>query len=354
MSVAMGLFDDAIALSGTSFTIPFDWMAADMTNQDLIRLAHSLKARYMANNARTAEERAAVNWSAVISEVDAGITDDFMMNMDWELGWSASGLYYAGRPDWGQLNNYIWGMADQSGNYQRWLALTDANKSHSFDDGTPVLWVTPDLRFPQGSTVDEQRASGDGTEAGSILQVRIQDAAETGGVWARPDRGTWRWSWYKSIRGWRYRLLSPGVRDQPMMTLIEARLLKAEGLFRTGNKAGAAAIINETRVPAGLNATDAAGTNTSCVPKLPNGTCGDLWEMLKWEKRVETHFTGLDFAPWYYDGRGWGDLFKDTFLQLGTPCLELKTLQMEPCMNYGGPGGEFGSPGSTYNFPHEG
>jgi hypothetical protein len=139
-----------------------------------------------------------------------------------------------------------------------------------------------------------------------------------------------------------------------MMTLEESRLLKAEGLFRTNNKAGAAAIINETRVPAGLSAADATDTNTSCVPKLPNGSCGNLWEMLKWEKRMETAFTGLSIAPWYYDGRGWGDLYKGTFLMLGTPCQELQVLQMEPCMNYGGPSGEFGSPGSTYAYPHEG
>jgi hypothetical protein len=141
--------------------------------------------------------------------------------------------------------------------------------------------------------------------------------------------------------------------DQPTITLAEMRLLVAEGLFRQGNKAGAADIINETREAAGLNATDANGTNTSCVPKLPNGQCGDLWEMLKWEKRMETVFTGINVVGWFWDGRGWGDLWKDTPLMFPVPCQELEVLQLLPCNTYGGPGGEMGSPGSTYAFPFE-
>ena len=145
-----------------------------------------------------------------------------------------------------------------------------------------------------------------------------------------------------------------GIDGSPEITLVEMRLLKAEGLYRSGNRAGAAAIVNETRVPAGLNATDGAGTNTSCVPRLPDGSCGDLWEMLKWEKRMETVWTGVAGVGWYFDGRGWGDLWKDTPLQFPIPCREIQILQMMPCNTYGGPGGEMGSPGSTYHFPGEG
>jgi len=347
MTQALAMFDEAISLSSTGFTLPYDWMSGDLSNQDLIRLSHSMKARYMANVAHTAEERAAVNWSAVISEVDAGIQEDFTIDMDWDLGWWASGFHYTGRPDWGQLNPFVYGMADQSGIYQEWLALTLSEKSYELPDGRQVIFTTPDLRFPQGSTVEEQRANP-GTH------IRATSAAEAGGTWARPDRGTWRWGWYKTKIGEAYRYVSPGVRVQPHFRLAESRLLKAEGLFRTGNQAGAAAIVNETRVVAGLNATDANGTNTSCVPKLPNGSCGGLFEMLKWEKRMLTSWTGISMVSWYFDGRGWGDLYKGSFLMLGVPCQELQVLQMLPCSNYGGPGGEFGSPGSTYAYPHEG
>jgi hypothetical protein len=301
----------------------------------------------MAEVGRTPEERAQANWNAIISEVDAGLDEDWTMDLDWNAGWYASALHYTGRPGWGQLNNFVYGMADQSGIYQQWLALSTADKSYQLLDGTQVLFTTPDLRFPRGSTIEEQREN-----PGTV--VRISTSDEAGGTWARPDRGTWRWGWYKSIRGTTYRALPPFTTVQPHFPLAEARLLKAEGLYRNGQLGAAADIINETREAAGLNATDASGTNTSCVPKLPNESCGDLWEMLKWEKRMETHYTGIAFVTWWFDSRGWGDLYKDTPLQFGMPCQELQVLQMEPCMNYGGPGGEFGSPGSSYNYPHEG
>lgn len=344
MTQALAMFDEAIALCSASFTLPFDWMSANVSNVLLKQLAHSYAARFRAQVARTAEERTGVDWSAVIRDVDSGITQDFTVYAEWDVAWFNGMLYYGGRPDWGNLGNYLHGMADTSGNYQKWLALTDANKSHTFPDGSPVLFITPDKRYPQGTTVAEQRAN-----PGTHYRV-VKATGEN--TWARPDRGTWRWSYYKHARAERYKVYQEW--DVLEITHGEMRLLKAEALFRTNNRAGAAAIINETRVAAGLNATDASGTNTSKVPTLPNGQPGDLWEMLKWEKRHATVFTGIAMAGWFFDGRGWGDLYKGTPLHFGIPCREIQVLQMGACKNYGGPGGEFGSPGSTYKYPHEG
>jgi hypothetical protein len=145
------------------------------------------------------------------------------------------------------------------------------------------------------------------------------------------------------------------------------RLLKAEGLYRSGaaGRAQAAAIINETRVAAGLNATDANGTNTSCVPKLPgpgqgadtapgDNRCGGLLEMLKWEYRMESTFKGPLGNGWYFNGRGWGDLWKDTPLQLPIPCAEAQVLQLVPCINnFGGAGGQHAAPLSNYKWNGE-
>ena len=73
MTTALGMLDEAIALCGTSFTIPFDWMASDMDNVKLAKLIHWMKARYMAELGRTPAERAQANWNAIISEIDAGL-----------------------------------------------------------------------------------------------------------------------------------------------------------------------------------------------------------------------------------------------------------------------------------------
>jgi hypothetical protein len=42
---------------------------------------------------------------------------------------------------------------------------------------------------------------------------------------------------------------------------------------------------------------------------------------MKWEKRVETSFTG--YAQWFLDARGWGDLVEGTVLEWPVPWEEL-------------------------------
>jgi hypothetical protein len=345
MDAAMGYFDEAINLSGGTFTLEFNWMQSSVTNQDLARLANSYKARFYSAMPRTPAERSALNWSNIISWTNAGIQEDFIMNWDWDSGWYNESLDYSTWPNWTQMALWVYGMADQSGNYAEWLTLDLGSKSHHFDDGRPVIIVTPDERFPQGATVEEQRATP-GT------YHTIMSESWEGNTWKKPERGVWRWSWYKNTRMLEYSW--DAIFDQPEMRIAEMDYLRAEGMYRNGDLVGAAAIINVTRTAAGLDATDATGTNTSCVPYLPNGSCGDLWEMLKWEKRMETAHTGINGAIWYYDGRGWGDLWMDTPLQFPIPCKELQVLQMMPCNTYGGPDGEGGAARSSYAYPFEG
>jgi hypothetical protein len=246
-------------------------------------------------------------------------------------------------------------MADQSGNFQLWNAQSLQAKSHTVG-GTPILIVTPDLRFPRGATLEAQRAA-----PGLYFRVN-REGSETGYTWARADRGVWRWSWYKHTRGEEY--WNELQHRQPEIRLSEMRLLKAEGLYRAGNRAAAAAIVNETRVPAGLSATDANGTNTSCVPKLPgpgqgadtapgNASCGGLFEMLKWEKRMENTFKGPFGNLWFFEARGWGDLWKDSWLHLPLPCSDAERLFL-PCKTFGGAGGEGAAARSTYRWNGEG
>ncbi|MDH5758941.1 MAG: hypothetical protein OEZ65_05080 [Gemmatimonadota bacterium] len=341
MNAAFGYFDEAISLAGQgTFSFPTNWMQADVTSANLPALVRSLKARYRAAMARTPAERAAVNWSQVVADVDAGISASFVVEADWNTGWDNEVIGYGQYPGWTEVAYWIYGMADQSGNYQTWLDLTLSTKDPN-PGGVAMLIVTPDLRFPQGATVAEQRAA-----PGTYLE----SPSSIANVWARPDRGTWRWSYY---RQYRYQDYYDGVLDYNEINHTEMRLLKAEGLYRAGDLAGAAAIINETRVPNGLNATDAAGLNTSCVPKLPDGACGDLWEMLKWEKRMEVNMEGLLGAPWYFDGRGWGDHWVGTPLQFPAPCRELQVLNILPCYSFGGAGGDMAATGSTYAWPFE-
>lgn len=345
LDAALGYFDQAIALAeANEFEIPTSWLqASGLTSEDLALISHSFKARYRAAVARTPEERAAVDWTAVIADVRAGITEDFSMDMDANNGWYQEMLDYGTSNGWSQSPYFIYGMADQSGNYQAWLDLPISAKDVNLPNGDPVLIVTPDLRFPQGATLEEQQDS-----AGIYFETPTNIA----NVHARPDRGTWRWSYYKDYRHDLYNAWADFTHNE--IDYNEMRLLEAEGLYRQGQLQAAADLINVTRVAAGLNATDAAGTNTSCVPRLPDESCGDLFEMLKWEKRLEVVFEGLLGAPWYFDSRGWGDLWIGTPLQFPVPCKEVQVLSLPQCNSYGGLGGDMGSPGSNYDWPHEG
>ena len=341
---AAAYLDEAIVLSdGTGFSLPFEWMQSDVSNSDLGRLIHTMQGLFRAGMARTPEERGSVNWTQVLSDLTAGYSSDFTAILDPALGWNLGVLEVGVLPVWNQMGYFIFGMADQSGNYQDWASLPFDEKSQVFSGGEPVLILTPDLRFPEGNTVEAQRAN-----PGRYFEIVSPD--DEGDTWDRPERGTWRWSWYKQHRGRDY---STGVYEQPLIRRAEVMLLMAEGLYRTGDRAGAAALLNESRVGAGLSSATPQGDNSSCVPRLPNGDCGDLWEMLKWEKRMETTFSGLMGAGWFWDARGWGDLWKGTLLQFPVPCHVARELG-QACETFGGPDGAWSAALSTYQWPFEG
>lgn len=358
MDAAMAYFDQAIALatssSASGITIPASWMAAtsDVSAANLARLARSMKARYRASVARTPAERAAVNWTAVLADLENGLHSDFLTNNSYMLnnwgGAAVPGYVYGWAPTFQQLTLMVWGMADVSGSYQRWLARPVGERDAFWPDGSPVLIVTPDKRFPQGATLAQQAAN-----PGKLVGIRVSGGAVANQVqFQQPGRGTWRWSQYY------HNELDPTSGAQvgtwPEVDYDALRLLAAEALFRTGQLQAAADSVNVTRVGVGgLNPTDAAGTNTSCVPKLPNGRCGDLFEMIKWEKRLHGWMRGPYISWGYFDGRGWGDLYRGTPLQFPIPQQQTIVLGLGAPYTFGGVGGPSSSPGSTYAWPGE-
>ena len=334
---ALGYLDDAITLaSGASFTIPETWMSQEVTAATIVQLAHSWKASLRANLARTPAERQAADWAAITADANAGVTADWdNVSQCWPHVFCDEAVEYRSFPGWQMLNNWVAGMADQSGNYQAWINTPTLDK-------LAFIMQTPDTRFPQGADEATQLAN-----PGEYYTMNQGNDGTR--IWSRPDRGTWRWSYYYITKEPFY---SNGLNDQgslPSMTVREMKALVAEAAYYGGNMGAVAAFVNETRPLHGLNATDAAGANTDCVPKLPNGTCGDLWEMFKWEKRLETHFAGPLRSGWYFDGRGWGDLMEGTILQLPVPYREMQLLGQNP-YDLGGVGGNWGAPVGTYGY----
>lgn len=355
MNAAIGYLTEAINLASSpqaaGVTIPADWMSAteDVSMASFIRLAYSMRARFRANVARTPNERAAVNWGAVLQDTERGIQTDWIDDRSFAYNnWlpSVGHIYYPATSTFGQSTLFGIGMADTSGTFQQWLAIPVADRTQLIN-GNPVLIHTPDNRFPKGGTQAAQQAA-----PGRYYGNRGSNQ------FTRPERGSWRWSYYFQRQ---ITTASTGSNSYattwPLMRRAEVRLLAAEALYRQGQLQAAADSINVSRVAAGLAAaqgTAAGGAGgASCVPRLPNGTCGNLLEMLKWEKRMETFLTGPYLSTWYFDGRGWGDLYRGTPLQFPIPDEQVQVLGLGAAYTFGGVGGQFASTGSTYAFPGE-
>lgn len=318
MEAALGYLDDALSIAESStFQIPSAWInGLELDNEDLARIIHSYKARFMAQVARTPAERAAVDWQKVIHHASRGVTETFAPIADDVIWWDDIQAYGV-IPTWAQISYRHFGKGDVSGGYQEWMAA-------DWPDKRRFLMVTPDKRWPQGTTAEEQ----DENPGVYFEYTSAQPFQEV--------RGLYYPSFYRD-----YRFDEPFVNQSyrgPMTEIEPAEMwaLQAEGYLRLNQPENAIDFINRTRVDiGGLPPVTVAGVpgGENCVPKMEDGTCGDLMEAMKWEKRNETRFTAL--GGFYFDNRGWGDLDSGTALHWPIPGKELQTLQL-PMYTFGG------------------
>lgn len=349
-AAALAMLDQALAFAtGADATtgaggwpIPQDWFRTGSTTgtdrAEWIRIVRSYKAKFRAGVARTPQEHAAVDWNAVIADATNGITSDLVILANTALGWNQVTMnQLAIASSWSQMTPFILGMADTSGGYQAWLQQAIGSR-------TPFLMHTPDKRFPAGATRAAQQTNSGGPatsgppESNPLLYFRMRPPGDDA---ANYDWGVW---YYDNHRHWGIRF-GGGNGPFTLMSRAESDMLAAEGYIRTGQVAAAVPLINFYRTRAGLPAIPATNdVNTQvpggagCVPQVPVATavppatvCGNVLEALKWEKRVETSFTG--YAQWFIDARGWGDLYVDTPLEWPVPYQELFARQMDSYTN---------------------
>lgn len=379
MAVSLEMLDSAIATANgvaaaqvSNFTIT-NWLNGVTLNRaQFIQLANSFKARFRAGVARNATERAAVNWNTVIAEANAGITSDVVLTLSnsagWPHGYLAQMYTYGG---WHQMAPNYLGFADSAGGeFDTWLS-TNMNRGAGGDPARFYRFNSADRRMPAGNTRTAQIAASGCTGGNNVASCLPGSAGGISGVYNQlpyfrnrngddTSGDPWGQSQYDHYR-FRYLTLLNSGRDgpYPTMTLAEIQLLAAEGYIRTNQVALAVPLINRTRqaqggLPSALGAT---GTFTSfnsglpvpggnaCVPRVavPTGNntwtraCGDLVEALKWEKRLETQFTG--FMQWYVDSRGWGDLPEGTAESWPVPYQELDS-RVSGNTNFYGLGGQ--------------
>jgi len=325
---------------GTGTMLDDTWLRGSTYTADrFAQFVRTYKAYFRANVARTPDDRDAVDWVLVRDDAAAGITADVNIWTGAGTGWTAVGNQWWLYEQWGQLNQMIGGMADSTGAYDAWLATPAANK-------VQFLIRTRDRRFPAGDTRAQQQANSPVVSDG-VLYFRNRTASD-------PDASPWSsyYDWFRLL-AW-YNAARVGA--FPTFTKAQNDLLLAEALIRTNNIAGAAALIDITRVRNGLPALAGVVTTASqpvpggvaCVPHVPQPptytvtACGDIMEAMKWEYRMETMF--VSYASQYFSGRGWGDLPEGTPVHWPVPYQEMDA-RGHPFYSLGGVGRTGGSVG---------
>jgi hypothetical protein len=351
MDSSIAIATSANATNGTNgFPLPATWLNGQgLIRDDFVRVVRSWKARVRAGIARTAAERAAVDWAAVIADATNGITTDFNIGIGNGSGWTATfdenQGYVSG---YSMMPMYYYGMADVSGGYDSWLA-TPRNDRRAF------LVVTPDKRWPAGATRALQQATA--ATVGQMPPGQYVRNRQTGQDIVVAGYGD---TWYEQRR---YGVTNAAGHNGTYtdMSATEIDMLAAEGYMRTNNVAAAIPLINKTRTKNGLDPIPTTITNrdtpissnlATCVPRVPQPpnftttACGSVWEAMKYEKRMETAFTG--YLIWYADSRGWGDMVLGTVVEWPVPYQEMQARYPSAARPYYN--GERRAPLGTYGF----
>jgi starch-binding outer membrane protein, SusD/RagB family len=309
---AVNMLEAAIAAAeaGPAFLLEDTWLIGngDIDNAKLARLAHTMLARLHASIGRTPAERAASNWAAVEFHALRGIEEDFLLDTVFP-GWYDAYKIIGSISRWSRANYHTLGLADQSGAYQNWL-------------NTP-----PNNRMPFIVVTDDRRIAGADSVTAPGKYFRYTAATEF-----LVDRGTYRFSHYPFRRmpnefGGFEGFGAEG--PTPHTYKAENDLLLAEAYYRQNvkNRNDIIEIINDTRVAKG-----------ELPPATAANTDAELWEMIKYEKRLEC-YQGFPGIPWF-DARGWtgtnrgndtnnSDLFIGTALHFPVPARELESFSVD-------------------------
>ena len=322
MAAAIAQMDEAIAIASTNeFTVTADedWVfGLDVTSADMVQLANSFKAQWLASVGRTPSERDAADWNQIISLISTGITADFIPvgDDDGNVEWDCLKFYGQNGTTWSRMDYRTIGAADEGDGYDNWLA-TPLEERLVFDiiSSDRRIIGSPDDPTVNGKYTEYQGNNGPFPAA----------------------RGTYHYSSHNHRRWQEYNTAGANG-PMPYMLLTEMEMLHAEALLRTGGDLQLVAdLINNTRVPNGeLNpatAADPVGSSTDAHSHLDGAS---LWAKMKYEKRIETFQTSAGLA--YFDDRGWGDLVSGTPFHFPIPGAELETLGLDN-YTFGGVGG---------------
>jgi len=366
-------------------TIPTTWInLVAYTNNDIIKLASSFKARAMLYGIRTDADWTAMagNWSKVIAYVDSGITSNlggiafpyvnctscglgqgFIVQANNSIRGartfssqivSANSYSGTGTPTTNccRISQEFLGPGDTTSAYLWWRGLSDANTLTALRDTT---YEGPDNRMPRFNqpltSATAPAIAGTGKYFGRLSNTFLSSAANS--PWANSRYWNSRFS---AVLTYNLNGLVSTMRPEEM------DLIKAEALIRNGDVAGGVALINKTRVGnGGLPPLPSSMTTTSKIPGAAPGIpgpacvprsfrdpkqCGTVMDALLWEKRLEN--SGIETTINWADWRRFGMLRAGSMISLPVHSRELFALGL-PYYTYGGNlPGSVGVAGTAY------
>ena len=285
-AAALGYLDEAIQLSGTTFSIPAAWLGAenDLSNEDFKKICNTAAARILAYLPRNKAELAQVDWNKVKTYADAGITGDWNILNDSYVQWYDEAGDYLTFNGWGITDMYV-------------INKLDPTQPNHWDD-------RPDFPYPPAST--------------NPVDKRLnKDFQYVPSNWFQAARGYYHFSNYRFSRYDEFYVNALGPKANVMLS--ENDMLRAEARAYTGQLAEAAQIIN-----AGTRST--RGEMPDVAATLP-----DIIKAISHERHVEMYTTGMGIQ--FYDMRKLDLLQKGTPLHLPLPAKLMETLK-EPLPFY--------------------
>lgn len=340
------LLEEAISIaSSNTFTTPATWLnGRTLTSSELAALAHSYIARLEARNSRDPGERSGKDWNAILNHIGQGHTFDFTVQGDASAWWSGLKIWGSGGGEALQLamvDLKTVGPADQSGAYQAWVNSPPAQRN-------PFNVVTSDQRIPDPVQESSPGVNSNGCFDGLDTPQCGNAPAYIGyhrNTFLPATRGTYQLSNYTRYEqhfGPLCNYFQPDFSWTGQVcefTQRDLAFLEAEARWRTGDAQGGADIINQFRVPeGGLPPATVNGVEgqADCVPKRPDGSCGNFLDVLVYEKGMAVALEhGGDM---WADKRGWGFLTPGTAIHLPVPAQELETLELD-IYTFGGAAG---------------
>jgi hypothetical protein len=385
LKVAIASLEESIRRGeeAAPFTLPASWVnEKQYNNQELVQLAHTLIARFMMLTPRSPAERAAVDWQKVLFHTERGLTYDFgptlAANVLTQGNWLA---FITATSSELRADLEFIGQADQSGGFAAW-------KANQSEDKVPFFIVTTDRRVtgvPLATCTEPDPANWVPGTAAANNGRRGDQCSPTGSHFR--NRNTYgnfnaaRGVMHQSAYQWWRRLNAANggfISNTGHYTIASAdenRLMRAEALLRLGGAANinqAIALINQSRTRGVRIGTAAAGNFASNLPAIPqNGTtatlvpttnytvagrtyqscvprnhqdptrCGDVWDALIWERKME--LVGQESVMSWADFRGRGMLKPGTMLHMPVPGRYLVSLGMD-IYTHGGVGGSGAAP----------